>query len=83
MEDDVKKARESGFIAHLTKPIVVRRVRATIGEIPPDVLTIHEAEPGHYIQLAYSNRHPSLIRRVLSSGTFYEGWAGLTQLSQE
>ncbi len=43
------------------------------------VLTIHEAYPGHYVQLAYSNRHPSLIRRVLSSGTFAEGWAVYTE----
>jgi uncharacterized protein (DUF885 family) len=39
------------------------------------VLTIHEAYPGHYVQLEYSNRHPSLVRRVLSSGVFAEGWA--------
>jgi uncharacterized protein (DUF885 family) len=39
------------------------------------ILTIHEAYPGHYVQLAYSNRHPSLIRRVLFSGVFAEGWA--------
>lgn len=43
------------------------------------VLTIHEAYPGHYVQLAYSNRHPSIIRRVLSSGTFAEGWAVYTE----
>ena len=39
------------------------------------VLTIHEAYPGHYVQLAYSNRNPSLVRKVLSSGSFAEGWA--------
>ena len=40
------------------------------------LLTIHEAYPGHYVQLAYSNRVPSLIRRVLGSGTFASGgWA--------
>lgn len=43
------------------------------------ILTIHEAYPGHYVQLAYSNRYPSLIRRVLSSGTFAEGWAVYTE----
>ncbi len=32
------------------------------------ILTIHEAYPGHYVQLEYSNREPSLIRRVLQSG---------------
>jgi uncharacterized protein (DUF885 family) len=43
------------------------------------VLTIHEAYPGHYVQLEYSNRHPSLIRKVLSSGVFAEGWAVYTE----
>lgn len=43
------------------------------------VLTIHEAYPGHYVQLEYSNRSPSLIRRVLQSGVFIEGWAVYTE----
>jgi len=43
------------------------------------LLTIHEAFPGHYVQLEYSNRHPSLIRKVLSSGVFAEGWAVYTE----
>jgi len=38
-------------------------------------LTIHEGVPGHYLQLALSNRFPSTLRGVLSSGTFVEGWA--------
>jgi uncharacterized protein (DUF885 family) len=43
------------------------------------ILTIHEAYPGHYVQLEYSNRHPSLVRRILQSGTFAEGWAVYTE----
>ncbi len=43
------------------------------------VLTIHEAYPGHYVQLEYSNRSHSLIRRVLQSGVFMEGWAVYTE----
>ncbi len=43
------------------------------------ILTIHEAYPGHYVQLEYSNRCPSLIRRVLQSGVFCEGWAVYTE----
>jgi uncharacterized protein (DUF885 family) len=43
------------------------------------LLTIHEAYPGHYVQLEYSNRHPSLVRRVLQSGVFAEGWAVYTE----
>lgn len=38
-------------------------------------LTIHEAMPGHFVQLAHSNRNPSRLRSVLSSGPFVEGWA--------
>jgi uncharacterized protein (DUF885 family) len=39
------------------------------------LLTIHEAVPGHYLQLAYANRSSSLVRAVFSSGVFAEGWA--------
>ncbi len=39
------------------------------------LLTIHEAVPGHYLQLAYANRGSSLARRVFRSGLFAEGWA--------
>jgi uncharacterized protein (DUF885 family) len=38
-------------------------------------LTIHEGVPGHYLQLALSNRYPSTLRAVLSSGSMIEGWA--------
>jgi len=39
------------------------------------ILSIHEAIPGHYVQLYYSNRYPSIVRSVFYSGTFVEGWA--------
>ena len=40
-------------------------------------LTVHEAMPGHYLQLAYANRFqaPTLVRAIFRSGTFIEGWA--------
>ena len=38
-------------------------------------LTVHEAMPGHVLQLAHARRHPSRVRAVLGSGTFVEGWA--------
>ena len=40
-------------------------------------LTVHEAMPGHYLQLAHSNqfRGPTLVRAIFQSGTFVEGWA--------
>lgn len=37
-------------------------------------LTIHEGVPGHYLQLALSNRYPSALRSVLWSGPMVEGW---------
>jgi uncharacterized protein (DUF885 family) len=36
---------------------------------------VHEAMPGHYVQLWHSNRYPSTLRAVLGSGSFVEGWA--------
>lgn len=40
-----------------------------------DNLTIHEAMPGHYVQLMHANRYHSPLRAVLASGSFIEGWA--------
>ena len=37
--------------------------------------TVHEAVPGHYLQLMHAIRCPSLPRAVLASGVFAEGWA--------
>ncbi len=36
---------------------------------------VHEAMPGHYVQIFHSNQYPSVLRAVLSSGSFVEGWA--------
>lgn len=40
-------------------------------------LTVHEAMPGHYLQLSHANEFhaPTLVRAVFQSGTFIEGWA--------
>lgn len=40
-------------------------------------LTVHEAMPGHYLQLAHSNafKAPTLVRGIFTSGLFAEGWA--------
>jgi uncharacterized protein (DUF885 family) len=42
------------------------------------VLSIHEGIPGHYLQLAASNRCPSLARTVFTNGMYAEGWAVYT-----
>ncbi|CAN5872952.1 DUF885 domain-containing protein [soil metagenome] len=40
-------------------------------------LTVHEAMPGHYLQIMHSNKFkaPTLVRAIFRSGTFTEGWA--------
>jgi len=39
-------------------------------------LTVHEAMPGHMVQLAHARRHrgATRVRQVLASGSFIEGW---------
>lgn len=39
------------------------------------ILNIHEAIPGHYTQLIYANKSPSIIKSILGNGSMIEGWA--------
>jgi uncharacterized protein (DUF885 family) len=43
------------------------------------ILNIHEAIPGHYTQLIYSNQSPSLIKSIFGNGAMIEGWAVYTE----
>jgi len=38
-------------------------------------LSIHEAMPGHFLQLDHANANDDPLRAVLQSGPFIEGWA--------
>jgi uncharacterized protein (DUF885 family) len=44
-------------------------------------LLVHEAMPGHFLQLAHSNQFkaPTLVRAIFQSGSFIEGWAVYTE----
>jgi uncharacterized protein (DUF885 family) len=43
---------------------------------PSMVLTaLHEAYPGHHLQLVWSNRAPSKVRQICFDTVFAEGWA--------
>ncbi|HUM51147.1 MAG TPA: DUF885 domain-containing protein [Chitinophagales bacterium] len=44
------------------------------------ILNIHEAIPGHYVQLMYSNQSPSIIKSVFQNSTMIEGWAVYSEL---
>lgn len=39
------------------------------------ILNIHEAVPGHYVQLVHANKSPSLIKSIFGNGAMIEGWA--------
>lgn len=39
------------------------------------ILCMHEAIPGHYAQLIYANKSPSLIKSLFGNGAMVEGWA--------
>lgn len=43
------------------------------------ILNIHEAIPGHYTQLVYSNQSPSIIKSILGNTAMVEGWAVYTE----
>ncbi len=36
--------------------------------------SVHEAYPGHHLQLSVANRHPSLVRLLTDAPEFVEGW---------
>lgn len=40
-----------------------------------EIISIHEAYPGHYVQGLYSQEVPSLVRKVFWSYAYGEGWA--------
>jgi hypothetical protein len=39
-----------------------------------ELTSAHEGYPGHHLQFAIQNRHPSHIRRLCGHAIFYEGW---------
>ena len=39
-----------------------------------ELTSAHEGYPGHHLQFAIQNRHPSRIRRLCGHAIFYEGW---------
>lgn len=43
------------------------------------LLSIHEGIPGHYLEGWHSAKYPSVLRGVLRSGLFAEGWAVYTE----
>lgn len=44
-----------------------------------DIITIHEAFPGHYLQFLYAKQYPTKVRKLYFCGTNAEGWAHYTE----
>jgi uncharacterized protein (DUF885 family) len=40
-----------------------------------EMITIHEAFPGHYLHFLYADRFPTKTRKLISTGATVEGWA--------
>ena len=58
------------------------RVRSFMREHHPAMLrslAVHEAYPGHFLQLAHAAKHPRPVRRLLGRPVFSEGWAVLME----
>jgi len=36
---------------------------------------VHEAMPGHFLQLSIARRHPNFVRRIMGDSSLAEGWA--------
>jgi uncharacterized protein (DUF885 family) len=75
-----KNAKTFYYISPTPTDWPAPRVESFFREYNDDMLrevTVHEAMPGHYLQLAHANRFraPTLIRAIVASGTFIEGWA--------
>ncbi|MBC8165955.1 MAG: DUF885 domain-containing protein, partial [Bryobacteraceae bacterium] len=44
-----------------------------------DLITIHEAYPGHFVQFLYAKQFPTKTRKLTACGTNAEGWAHYTE----
>ena len=40
-----------------------------------EMITIHEAFPGHYLHFLYAERFPTKTRKLITTGSTVEGWA--------
>lgn len=64
--DDWSKAQAESFLREYNGKMI-------------HLLSIHEGIPGHYLEGWHSAKHPSVLRGVLRSGLFAEGWAVYTE----
>lgn len=56
------EARVAGFMSQLSYPVL-------------STVSVHEAYPGHYVQLLFNRTFDNRVRKVLGAMTNIEGWA--------
>ncbi len=39
-----------------------------------ELTSVHEAYPGHHLQLIWQNQHPRYVRKLADHAVYYEGW---------
>ena len=52
----------------------IRRLAEVRQHFGLELTSVHEAYPGHHLQFAVQNRHPSRLRRLAGHSIAYEGW---------
>jgi uncharacterized protein (DUF885 family) len=62
VEDDWTEEKKTEHLRAFNRPVM-------------EVISIHEAYPGHYVQCLYQRDAPSLVRKVFWSYAYGEGWA--------
>ena len=77
-DKDAKTYYNVGSLANYTKDQAESYLRE-YNDYILQILNIHEAIPGHYAQLVYSNQSPSLVKSILGNGAMIEGWAVYTE----
>ena len=73
-----KKPETAYAISPTPKDWTEKRARSFFREYNQSMLaelTVHEAMPGHFLQLMHNNQFDSKLRAVFDDGAFVEGWA--------
>lgn len=75
---DARTSKGFFFVTPVDKTLPKRKQEEMLRENDwADIVdtSVHEAYPGHHLQLSFARRSPSMIRRALDRAIFSEGWA--------
>ena len=82
LEPSVSDARFEVNIPEATMPIAQQKALLRFhahGAI--ELVSVHEAIPGHYLQFLFVRDVPSKVRKITGSSTLIEGWAHYCELA--